>query len=56
MLIVHGGPPPLGLGAVALTSDLDRLALDKRQFVGVLSLVVARGVDNAVVGNAQLAN
>ena len=55
-MTVHGGPPPLRLTAVALASDLDAFALDEGQFVGVLSLVVASGVDHAVVGDAQLAD
>jgi len=55
-MTIDGGPPPLGLCAVALAIDLEAFALDEGQLVRVFSLVVARRVDDAVVGNTQLAD
>ena len=56
LMTIDGGPPPLGLCAVALAIDLEAFALDEGQLVRVFSLVVARRVDDAVVGNTQLAD
>jgi len=53
---VDGRPPPLRLRPIALASDLEPFALGERQLVGVFRFVVARGVDHALVGHAQLAH